>query len=140
MTNNLWPNYHDKIFFMSKIILWQKILHMGDTKFLNQWWWKRGAYRQAHQRTGTSKKYIWAFRCSFWPSYINSNASQITKKIKSLKWITLLISFQSVLINNNKKSLKKMDFPLYFKIVILKWPKVFKEIEHGCLRVFGPYF
>ena len=24
-----------------------------------------------------------------------------------------------------KKKSKKMDFPLYFKIVILKWPKVF---------------
>ena len=33
-----------------------------------------------------------------------------------------------------------MDFPLYFKIVISKWPMVFKEIDHGCLSVFGPYF
>ena len=33
-----------------------------------------------------------------------------------------------------------MDFPLYFKNVILKWPKVFKEIDHWCFRVFGPYF
>ena len=33
-----------------------------------------------------------------------------------------------------------MDFPLYFKIVTLKWPKVFKKIDHGWFRVFGPYF
>ena len=33
-----------------------------------------------------------------------------------------------------------MNFPLYFKIVNLKWPKVFKEIYHGCFRVFNPYF
>ena len=32
-----------------------------------------------------------------------------------------------------------MDFPLYFKNVISKRPKVFKEIDHGCFRV-GPYF
>ena len=37
-----------------------------------------------------------------------------------------------------KKS--KMDFPFYFKNVILKWPKVFKEIDHGCFWVFGPYY
>ena len=37
MTNNWWINYHDNIFFSSKIISWQKILHTGDTKFLNQW-------------------------------------------------------------------------------------------------------
>ena len=33
-----------------------------------------------------------------------------------------------------------MDFPFYFINVILKWPKVFKEYDHGCLIVFGPYF
>ena len=33
-----------------------------------------------------------------------------------------------------------MDFPLYFKNVISKWPKVFKEIDNVCFRVFGPYF
>ena len=33
-----------------------------------------------------------------------------------------------------------MDFPLYFKIVIFKWPKVFKDIDDGCFRDFGPYF
>ena len=32
-----------------------------------------------------------------------------------------------------------MDFPLYFKNVISKWPKVFKEIDHGCFRVVGQY-
>ena len=31
-----------------------------------------------------------------------------------------------------------MDLPLYFKIVISKWPKVFKEIDHGYFRVVGP--
>ena len=33
-----------------------------------------------------------------------------------------------------------MDFPLYFKNVTLKWPKVFKVIVHECFRVFDPYF
>ena len=33
-----------------------------------------------------------------------------------------------------------MDIRLYFKIAILKWPKVLKEIDHGCFIVFGPYF
>ena len=40
---------------------------------------------------------------------------------------------------NIKKNLK-INFLLYFKIVILKWPKVFKEMDHRCFRVFGPYF
>ena len=33
-----------------------------------------------------------------------------------------------------------MDFPLYFLSVISKWPKVLKDIDYGCFRVFGPYF
>ena len=27
-----------------------------------------------------------------------------------------------------------MDFPLYFKNESSKWPKVFLEIDHGCLE------
>ena len=30
------------------------------------------------------------------------------------------------------KKVKKMDFPLYLKNVISKWPKVLKEIDLGC--------
>ena len=33
-----------------------------------------------------------------------------------------------------------MDFPLYFKSVSSKLPKVFSEIDHGCFRLCGPYF
>ena len=33
-----------------------------------------------------------------------------------------------------------MDFSLYFKTLISKWPKVFKEIDHKFCRVFGPFF
>ena len=34
----------------------------------------------------------------------------------------------------------KNGFCIVFKIVISKWPKVCKEIDHGCFRVFGSYF
>ena len=47
-------------------------------------------------------------------------------------------NFWSVLVSIWKS--QKMDFSLCFKNVILKWPKVFQEIDHGCFRVFGPYF
>ena len=33
-----------------------------------------------------------------------------------------------------------MGFPLYFKNIISNWPKFFWEIDHGCFRVFSPYF
>ena len=45
--------------------------------------------------------------------------------------------FLRVLVNILKS--QKMDFPLYFRIVTSKWPKVFQEIDHGSFRVFGPY-
>ena len=35
---------------------------------------------------------------------------------------------------------QKIDFPLYFKNVILKRSNVFKEIGHVCFLVFGQYF
>ena len=39
-----------------------------------------------------------------------------------------------------KKNVKKMDFPLYFQIVMLLWQGSFVEIDYGFFKVFGQYF
>ena len=38
------------------------------------------------------------------------------------------------------EKVKKIDFPLYFKNVILKLPTVFSEIKHGCFKIFRSIF
>ena len=70
-----------------------------------------------------------------------SQSQQLIQKA-DLKWECPYIhsKFVFLRVSANIKKCQKNDFPLYFKIVILRWPKVFKEIDHGCFRAPGPYF
>ena len=95
------------------------------------WFWNSGrAQTQKHMKV---KVQVFFFRAlhkvqnMFW--------KQIWfKSIPNYKTKFFSRTFWSIMKKRNK-----MDFPLYFKILILIWPKVFFKIDHWCSWVFGPY-
>ena len=64
--------------------------------------------------------------------------SKISSKSR-FDWKVYLITYLTLFPERFYQWIKSKTI-LYFEILISKWPKVFKEIAHGCFRVFSPYF
>ena len=88
---------------------------------------------------GPQLENAWKLKCMFSISGTSRGRKSFLKHFSN-KVLYIYCSKKNWSVSVSIWKIQKMDFPLYFKNVILKLPKVFKEIDHGCFRVFGPYF